>query len=90
MWHLLAQEPNASPVEWFQYGAIGGVLVSLLVGWLWPKPPVDKIIEDKERLLEERDQLLEERSKQTDKLISEVAELRREVRSLAERVARDP
>lgn len=84
MWHLLAQASStATPVEWFQYGVLGGVLVSLIIGWLWPKPPVDRIIEDKERLLEER-------SKKMDKLIAEVAELRRDVQRLTERVSRDP
>lgn len=42
----------------FQFGIPGMVIAALLVGLLWAKPAVDRLIRDKERAEEQRDELL--------------------------------
>ena len=41
-----------------QYGIPGLVIAALLLGLLWAKPSVDRLIEDKERAEKQRDELL--------------------------------
>jgi hypothetical protein len=42
----------------FQYGIPGLVIAALLIGLLWAKPSVDRLIHDKERAEAQRDELL--------------------------------
>lgn len=42
----------------FQYGIPGLVIAALLLGLLWAKPAVDRLITDKERAESQRDELL--------------------------------
>lgn len=42
----------------FQYGIPGLVIAALLLGLLWAKPAVDRLVTDKERAESQRDQLL--------------------------------
>lgn len=42
----------------FQYGVPGLVIAALLLGLLWAKPAVDRLITDKERAENQRDELL--------------------------------
>lgn len=42
----------------FQYGVPGLVIAALLLGLLWAKPAVDRLIVDKERAEKQRDELL--------------------------------
>lgn len=42
----------------FQYGIPGLVIAALLVGLLWAKPSVDRLIRDKEKAESQRDDLL--------------------------------
>lgn len=42
----------------FQYGIPGLVIAALLVGLLWAKPSVDRLIKDKEKAEAQRDDLL--------------------------------
>jgi molybdopterin biosynthesis enzyme len=42
----------------FQYGLPGLVIAALLVGLLWAKPSVDRLIKDKEKAEAQRDELL--------------------------------
>lgn len=42
----------------FQYGIPGLVIAALLLGLLWAKPAVDRLIVDKERAERQRDELL--------------------------------
>jgi hypothetical protein len=44
--------------ELFQYGIPGLVIAALLVGLLWAKPAVDRLIRDKEKAETQRDELL--------------------------------
>lgn len=41
-----------------QYGIPGLVIAALLLGFLWAKPAVDRLITDKERAENQRDELL--------------------------------
>lgn len=70
---LAQQSTGSEPVEWLQYGALGLVIVALLLGWLWPKPAVD-------RMLREIDRHHDEQGKQIEALIAEVHALRAELR----------
>ena len=42
-----------------QYGVLGVILILVLLGYLWAKPSVDRLIKDKERAEEQRDALLD-------------------------------
>lgn len=42
----------------FQYGIPGLVIAGMLLGLLWAKPAVDRLIADKERAEKQRDELL--------------------------------
>lgn len=56
---LLAQETTSgTPLDFIQYGVLGLVIVSLLLGWLWAKPAVDQLRKDKERAEAQRDALM--------------------------------
>lgn len=39
---------------WVNFGVLGLVVVGLLTGWVWTKPSVDKLLEERDRALEER------------------------------------
>lgn len=41
-----------------QYGIPGVVIAAMLIGWLWAKPAVDRLIRDKEKAESQRDDLL--------------------------------
>ncbi len=68
--NTFAQEATSdSPLEFVQYGALGLVIVALLLGWLWARPAVERVIaglearvvqitEDKERAEAQRDALI--------------------------------
>lgn len=73
MW--FAQEATPSPIELVQYGAIGIVLIGFVLGWIWAKPAV-------ERLLKDNDRLVEDFHKKVDTLIDEVRQLRTEVKEI--------
>jgi hypothetical protein len=46
------------PVNFVQYGALGLVIASLLMGWLWAKPAVDRLLADKQKLEDRNDALV--------------------------------
>ncbi len=54
---VLAAE-SGSPLDFVQYGVLGLVLVAILMGWLWAKPAVDKLVADHDRVVKQRDSLL--------------------------------
>ena len=49
------------PTTWINWGVLGLVLVLLLKGWIWSKPSVDKIVEEKDRAIAERDRAVAQR-----------------------------
>lgn len=40
-------------LQYFQYGAMGLIVIGFLVGYIWPKPAVDRLIKDKEKAEEQ-------------------------------------
>lgn len=50
---------EADPTQLIQFGVLGIILMLILVGWLWAKPSVDRLIADKERAEAQRDALVE-------------------------------
>lgn len=40
---------------WVNFGVLGLVVLSLITGWLWTKPSVDKLQEEKDRAIRERE-----------------------------------
>lgn len=73
MW--IAQEATPSPIEFINFGVLGLVVVAFIIGWIWPKPSVDRLLRDKDRLLDQQ-------AKQLTDLSSEVKQLHDEVRGL--------
>ncbi len=59
---ILGQTDNTSSTDFigylFQFGIPGLVIAALLVGLLWAKPAVDRLIRDKEKAEAQRDELL--------------------------------
>ena len=49
------------------YGVLGLLVLAIFFGWVWPRPSVDRVVEEKEasivRLAAERDRLIEERAR---------------------------
>ncbi len=37
------------------FGVLGIVLLLVLMGWLWPRPSVDRLVKDYDRVVEQRD-----------------------------------
>lgn len=56
--NIVAQDAVANPLDFVQYGVLGLIIVALLLGWLWAKPAVDRILADKARAEQQRDDLL--------------------------------
>lgn len=44
-----------SVTTWVNFGVLGLVVLSLITGWLWTKPSVDKISEERDRVIKERE-----------------------------------
>jgi hypothetical protein len=40
---------------WINFGVLGLVVLSLITGWLWTKPSVEKLLEERDRLVKERE-----------------------------------
>lgn len=53
---ILAQADSLSTAitPWLNLGVTGLVILSLLTGWLWTRPSVDKLQEEKQRAVEEK------------------------------------
>lgn len=44
-----------SVTTWVNFGVLGLVVLSLITGWLYTKPSVDKIMEERDRVIRERE-----------------------------------
>lgn len=44
-------------VTFIQYGALGLVVIGFVIGWIWPKPSVDRLLRDIARLETQVDEL---------------------------------
>lgn len=51
----LAADPASDITTWVNFGVLGLVVVSLITGWLWTRPSVDRLVQEKERAIAERD-----------------------------------
>jgi hypothetical protein len=40
---------------WVNWGVLGLVVLAIFTGWLWAKPSVDKLIEERDRAIKERE-----------------------------------
>lgn len=76
----MQEAPSApSPFEFVQYGVPGLVVVALIMGWIWAKPAVDRLLKDKDRIIEERNGQLEKLTTEIRELRAEVSHLRRDL-----------
>lgn len=50
---------NLDLTSLIQYGVLGVVLILVLFGYLWAKPSVDRVLEDKAKVEKQRDDLLD-------------------------------
>lgn len=51
-----AESPSLDSVTtWVNFGVLGLVVLSLITGWLFTKPSVDKILEERDRVIKERE-----------------------------------
>lgn len=57
MW-LLAATSSDPLLQFVQYGIAGLVILAFLTGYIWPKPPVDRLQKDYDRLREQYDELV--------------------------------
>jgi hypothetical protein len=67
-------------IEFVNFGVLGLVVVALIVGWIWPKPSVDRLLKDKDRLLGHQAKQIEALGQQMRELNESVQSLRNEVR----------
>lgn len=51
----------SDPLTWVNFGVLGLVLVGAILGFIWFKPSVDKVLEERDRLVAERDKLADQR-----------------------------
>lgn len=55
---LAAGDPGSTLSDvttWVNFGVLGLVVLSLLTGWLWAKPSVDKLQAEKDRAVKDRE-----------------------------------
>lgn len=58
-WWIIAETGTGSLPDFVQYGVLGLVICAFLAGWIWPKPPVDRLLKDKESAEAQRNALVE-------------------------------
>lgn len=46
---------------YLNYGVLGLVVIGLVMGWLWAKPAVDRLIAERDRVIEEKKRAEEQR-----------------------------
>lgn len=56
------------PSYLLNFGVLGIVVIALITGWLWVKPSVDRLIEERDRLIQERDKTIAQRDAMADVL----------------------
>ena len=52
---LATEDPLGVISTYVNFGVLGLVVVSLLTGWLWTKPSVERIEKERDRVIAERD-----------------------------------
>ena len=58
-----ANDPGLSAeiTPYLNYGVLGAVFVAILFGWIWAKPAVDRLREERDRLIAEKTKAEEQR-----------------------------
>lgn len=51
----------SDPLTWINFGVLGLLVVGAVLGYIYFKPSVDRLIEERDRLLAERDKLADQR-----------------------------
>lgn len=72
---LLQAAPTTSDggiFEYVQYGVLGLIVIGFLLGLIWAKPAVDRLIKDKEAAEAQRDALIKTYEEQVIPLLREV------------------
>lgn len=46
---MIGAAGGVDPTSFAAYGPVGLVVVGFLVGWIWPKPSVDRLLKELER-----------------------------------------
>lgn len=49
------------PLTWINFGVLGLVIVGAILGFIWFKPSVEKVLEERDRLVAEKEKLAEQR-----------------------------
>lgn len=62
-----------TPLDFASYGISGVVIGALLLGWIWPKPAVDRILEGEARAIARAETLEATVKDQVVPILSEVA-----------------
>jgi hypothetical protein len=68
----VGQVTPADPLDLIQFGVLGAMLLLVIFGWLWSKPSVDRILEDKRRVEAQRDAMVEAYEKQVIPALTQV------------------
>lgn len=58
---LAAADPLGDISTFVNFGVLGLVVLSLVTGWLWTKPSVDRLEKERDRLLAEKEHLAAQR-----------------------------
>lgn len=59
MWIVAAATTSSDPIlQLVQYGLAGLVILAFLTGYIWPKPPVERLQRDYDRLQTQYDELV--------------------------------
>lgn len=61
-------------VQLVQVGVAGVVIIGFLRGWIWPKPPVDRLQADYDRLVKQYDDLVATYQKEVIPTLSRAAD----------------
>jgi hypothetical protein len=75
---VFAQTGGTDPfIDLAQYGILGLVVMGFILGWIWPRPAVDRMIEANEALLARLEKRQQEALAELQKLREALEELAR-------------
>ena len=72
---VIAQVTSDPIIEWVQFGVTGLVIIGFLTGHIWPKPAVNKLLEDNALLRTQRDELIKLHQAETIPTLAKTNEL---------------
>jgi hypothetical protein len=59
--NLADGSPLTDPATWVNFGVLGLVFLAMISGFIWTKPSVQKILEERDRVVKEREKAEEQR-----------------------------